>query len=44
VKLIRDDYKLKTCQRRHYLRDIEGNNSKTLLLYLALSIEKVLID
>ena len=33
MKLIRDDYELKTCQKRHSLRDIVGNHSKKLLLY-----------
>ena len=33
MKLIRDDYELKTSHRRHELRDIVNSNSKQLLLY-----------
>ena len=33
MKLIRDDYELKTSKKRHSLRDIVGNHSKKLLLY-----------
>ena len=33
VKLIRDDYELKTSQRRHELRDIINTHSKKLPLY-----------
>ena len=33
MKLIRDDYELKTSQKRHSLRDIVGNHSKKLLFY-----------
>ena len=44
MKLIRDNYDLKTYQRRHYLRDIVGNHSKKLLLYGTQNETKMLME
>lgn len=42
MKIIGDDYELKTSQKRHYLRGIIGNHSKRLLLYLAQYVNKMI--
>ena len=33
MKLIRDDYELKTCQEYYSIKDILGNNPERLLIY-----------